>query len=186
MTVSPGSTKPYATVWAVDQPSREFYRSGANLGRMRKEYESWFGLVKALDPGEAESVVLDAHAGFLREIETTAMNKSFKMVLLEAFQELDGWRASPSPRSSGRALLEDSPTPPPLARRPSRDPRRHRRRHEQGLATLLARQPGQCLDRWEPADEGKRLLPGARQNLRAPPFPSSRNGARRSRRWRRS
>lgn len=75
----------------------EFYRSGANLGRMRKEYESWFGLVKALDDlGEAESVVLDAHAGFLREIETTAMNKSFKMVLLEAFQELDGWRASPS------------------------------------------------------------------------------------------
>ena len=75
----------------------EFYRSGANLGRMRKEYASWFGLVKAMgDLGEAESIILDGHSGFLRELETTAMTKSFKMVLLEAFQELDGWRTPPT------------------------------------------------------------------------------------------
>lgn len=74
----------------------EFYRSGANLGRMRKEYANWFELVKAMgDLGEAESTILDGHPGILRELETTAMTKSFKMVLLEAFQELDGWRTPP-------------------------------------------------------------------------------------------
>jgi len=30
------------------------------------------------------------HRAFLREVETTNMTKSFKMVLLEAFQEVDG------------------------------------------------------------------------------------------------
>lgn len=75
----------------------EFYRSGANLGRMRKEYTSWFGLVKEMaDLGEAESLAHETHDGFLRELETTAMTKSFKMVLLEAFQELDGWRGVPA------------------------------------------------------------------------------------------
>lgn len=74
----------------------EFYRSGANLGRMRKEYGSWFGLVSTMgDLGEAETACLDAHLDLLRELETTSMTKSFKMVLLEAFQELDGWRAAP-------------------------------------------------------------------------------------------
>lgn len=75
----------------------EFYRSGANFGRMRKEYTSWFGLVKAMgDLGETESAILDAHQGLLRELETSAMTKSFKMVLLEAFQELDGWHIAPT------------------------------------------------------------------------------------------
>lgn len=75
----------------------EFYRSGANLGRMRKEYESWFGLVKTMnDLGEAESAILGAHQDLLRELEITKMTKSFKMVLLEAFQELDGWQIAPT------------------------------------------------------------------------------------------
>lgn len=75
----------------------EFYRSGANLGRMRKEYESWFGLVKTMDDlGETESAILDAHQDLLRELEITTMTKSFKMVLLEAFQELDGWHIAPT------------------------------------------------------------------------------------------
>lgn len=75
----------------------EFYRSGANLGRMRKEYESWFGLVKTMDDlGETESAILGAHQDLLRELEITTMTKSFKMVLLEAFQELDGWHIAPT------------------------------------------------------------------------------------------
>ncbi|WP_068805707.1 DUF3427 domain-containing protein [Thauera phenolivorans] len=75
----------------------EFYRSGASLARMRKENTSWFGLVQSMnDLDEAELAVHAAHPDFLRELETTAMTKSFKMVLLEAFQELDGWRAAPT------------------------------------------------------------------------------------------
>lgn len=75
----------------------EFYRSGANLRRMRKEYESWFGLVKTMnDLGEAEFAALGAHQQLLSELEVTKMTKSFKMVLLEAFQELNGWRTAPT------------------------------------------------------------------------------------------
>ncbi|WP_339379892.1 DUF3427 domain-containing protein [Azoarcus taiwanensis] len=40
--------------------------------------------------------MLEAHADFLRELETTAMTKSFKMVLIEALQELDGWHRPPT------------------------------------------------------------------------------------------
>jgi len=72
----------------------EFYRSGANVQRMRREYGSWFELVAANeDLDETEAKVATIQREFLRELETTPMTKSFKMVLLEAFQELDGWSA---------------------------------------------------------------------------------------------
>ncbi len=75
----------------------EFYRSGANLGRMRTEYTAWFELVSAMgDLEAAEAQVLGAHPAFLRALETTAMTKSFKMVLLEALQELEGWQKAPT------------------------------------------------------------------------------------------
>ena len=74
----------------------EFYRSGANLTRMRQEFGSWFGVVKAMsDLSPSEDAVLNAHQDALRELEVTAMTKSFKMVLIEALQELDGWRHPP-------------------------------------------------------------------------------------------
>ena len=43
-----------------------------------------------LESGEAQ--VLAKHSDFLREIETTSMARSFKMVLLEALFETDAWR----------------------------------------------------------------------------------------------
>jgi len=91
----------------------EFYRSGANLPRMRKEYGSWFELVAANDDlHEAEAQAAAAHREFLRELEKSKeikMTKSFKMVLLEAFQELDGWTTPPSLEGlaqRSRAVLE--------------------------------------------------------------------------------
>lgn len=75
----------------------EFYRAGANVPRMRKEYGSWFELVKTMgDMDDAGAPILDMHRDFLREVETTAMTKSFKMVLLESLQELDGWSMAPT------------------------------------------------------------------------------------------
>lgn len=73
----------------------EFHRAGASLPMLRKQYGSWFELLAAagdLDPTE-QAIALD-HRAFLREVETTNMTKSFKMVLLEAFQELNGWRTA--------------------------------------------------------------------------------------------
>lgn len=89
----------------------EYYYSGASVSRVRAEYGSWFDLVSAMgdlgatkdaEEGQqqpqpsTEKTVLDAHRRFLVELETTQMTKSFKMVLLEAFQELDGWIAAPT------------------------------------------------------------------------------------------
>lgn len=75
----------------------EFHRAGANVPRMRQEYGNWFGLVAEMgDLDEDERSVAEAYRDLLREIETTAMTKSFKMVMLEAFQKLDGWATPPT------------------------------------------------------------------------------------------
>jgi superfamily II DNA or RNA helicase/HKD family nuclease len=98
----------------------EFYRSGASMHSMRNEYGDWFSLVQSMDDLDSdEQEILDAHRAFLRELEVTAMTKSFKMVLLEAFQELDGWNSPPTTSALAerswqvlqrrRALLADLP-----------------------------------------------------------------------------
>lgn len=98
----------------------EFYRAGASLPMLRKQYGSWFELVGAAgDLDVAEQAVALDHRAFLREVETTKITKSFKMVLLEAFQELNGWRVPISTTALAerswqvlqrrRALLVDLP-----------------------------------------------------------------------------
>lgn len=75
----------------------EFYRSGANVGRARQQFGSWFQLIGEMgDLCAEETAVAEKHAAFLREVEVTQMTKSFKMVLLEALQELDGWTTPPA------------------------------------------------------------------------------------------
>jgi superfamily II DNA or RNA helicase/SAM-dependent methyltransferase/SOS-response transcriptional repressor LexA len=97
---SDGSAKEYeALKVALDRRPTlaEFYRAGASVTRVRQQYGSWFGFVQAMnDLTPAETEVVDAHREFLREVETTAMTKSFKMVLLEALQELGGWQSPPT------------------------------------------------------------------------------------------
>lgn len=71
----------------------EFHRAGASITAVRNQFGGWYQLIKAmndLEPGE--DAILIAHQAFLREVETTQMTKSFKMVLLEALLEIDGWR----------------------------------------------------------------------------------------------
>jgi SOS-response transcriptional repressor LexA len=65
--------------------------------RLRERHASWFDFVRGesgLVPDEVR--LLDAAAGFLREVEITQMNKCFKMVTLEVLLEqhalLDGMR----------------------------------------------------------------------------------------------
>lgn len=75
----------------------EFYRSGASPTRVRQQYGHWFGLVDVMgDLNEEEKTLIDTQKDFLVELETTAMTRSFKMVLLEAFQSLAGWARPPS------------------------------------------------------------------------------------------
>lgn len=71
----------------------EFYRAGASIPAMRRQFVTWFGLVREMgDIAAAEAAAIDRHALFLKMLEVTAMTKSFKMVLLEALLEIDGWR----------------------------------------------------------------------------------------------
>jgi superfamily II DNA or RNA helicase/HKD family nuclease/SAM-dependent methyltransferase len=69
----------------------EFYRAGHGISDVRRHFGQWFELVHAMgDLDSFEASVLDKHSALLREIESTQMDKSFKMVLLEALLELDG------------------------------------------------------------------------------------------------
>jgi SOS-response transcriptional repressor LexA len=69
----------------------EFYRAGASISQMRRQHGGWFSFVDAMgDLGPEERLCGDRHGNFFREVETTPMTKSFKMVLLEALLEHDG------------------------------------------------------------------------------------------------
>lgn len=83
----------------------EYYRSGASITAMRQQYGSWFDLVKVQgDLGPEEGECLENARDLLREIETTQMTKSFKMILLEALLELDGFANPPTlPGLAGRS-----------------------------------------------------------------------------------
>lgn len=95
-----GITKDYEALKATlgRRPSlAEFYRAGVSITAMRRQFGSWFEFVNSQsDLSADEADCARAHKDFLREVETTSMTKSFKMVLLEAFQELGGWSSSPT------------------------------------------------------------------------------------------
>ena len=75
----------------------EFYRSGASISQVRQQYGSWFSFVDAMvDLQGSEKACTDRHGKLFREVETTPMTKSFKMVLLEALLENDGLIKAPA------------------------------------------------------------------------------------------
>ncbi len=98
----------------------EFYRAGSSVQAMRLQAGQWFALVREMgDLTEQEAAVALQFKALLREVEVTAMTRSFKMVLLEALLELDGLRqavplSTLAQRSRGvmerrRPLLADLP-----------------------------------------------------------------------------
>lgn len=69
----------------------EFYYAGGAVETLRKEHGNWFRFMESQqDLSTQESLILRRHIVFLTEIETTSLTKSFKLVLLEAFLELNG------------------------------------------------------------------------------------------------
>jgi hypothetical protein len=74
----------------------EVYRASANLKDLRRPGGHWWALVHNLgDLEPAEADCLERHGGFLREVETTAMTRSFKLILLESLLDLDGFATPP-------------------------------------------------------------------------------------------
>ena len=102
----------------------EFFRSGAAISRVRQQYGNWFSLLDIMrDLPSIESEIARKQQSFLLEVETTAMTKSFKMILLEAFQELDGWLVAPSISTLAQRSWELLHRRPPLLADLSRDMR---------------------------------------------------------------
>lgn len=91
---SAGPNKDYETLRGVlgRRPSiTEFYRSGSSVQDMRRQSGHWFEFVRAMgDLSSQEESLVQRFSTLLKEVEVTQLTKSFKMVLLEAFLELNG------------------------------------------------------------------------------------------------
>lgn len=75
----------------------EAYRAGMSITEVRRAFGCWFGMLRSINElDEREILVVGALEKVLAEFEATSMAKSYKMVLLEAFQELDGWQHPPA------------------------------------------------------------------------------------------
>ncbi len=75
----------------------EFYRAGGAVDTIRKEYGQWLALVNdEANLDDTEKVCLGHYQGFFAELETTSLTKGFKLILLEALIELEGFASPPS------------------------------------------------------------------------------------------
>lgn len=85
----------------------EIFRAGVSMTKLRRQYGSWWRLVERQDDlDETERRSIERHDAFLREVETTAMTRSFKMVLLEALLELEGFSRPPEVERLATQSLE--------------------------------------------------------------------------------
>ncbi|MBI2567367.1 MAG: DEAD/DEAH box helicase family protein [Candidatus Schekmanbacteria bacterium] len=98
----------------------EAYRAGNIIACGAQKADGWFAFINSTgDLSQQESALTTRHGDFLAEVEFGQMTKSFKMVLLEALQELEGWTAPPTLRALAerswwvlqrrRSLLADLP-----------------------------------------------------------------------------
>ncbi len=75
----------------------EFHQSGGNVTKIRQSFGQWFELVhNENDLTEEEYICLQKYEKFLLEVEVTSLSKSYKMVLLEAFLEQEGFLSPPT------------------------------------------------------------------------------------------
>ena len=71
----------------------EFYQAGGEVQPIRQHYDQWLSFVDAEQGLSTEQrQCLQSFQAFFKELETTNLAKSYKIVLLEAFMELDGFQ----------------------------------------------------------------------------------------------
>jgi superfamily II DNA or RNA helicase/SOS-response transcriptional repressor LexA len=74
----------------------EFYLAGGSLLEIRREYGSWVQLLlKENDLDSNSEKIAKQEHDFLREMEVTSLEKSFKLVLIETFLDLNGFSEPP-------------------------------------------------------------------------------------------
>lgn len=75
----------------------EFYRAGGVVDTVRKEHGQWLALVNdENDLSNVEQQCLSEFGTFFNELETTKLTKSFKLVLIEALLEMEGFESPPT------------------------------------------------------------------------------------------
>jgi superfamily II DNA or RNA helicase/SOS-response transcriptional repressor LexA len=75
----------------------EFYLAGGSMHQIRQEYGNWINLLISENDLDTEAIeVSQKYNDFLQELEVTALSKSFKLVLMETFLDLDGFQKPPS------------------------------------------------------------------------------------------
>ena len=75
----------------------EFFQAGVSFTKLRQGWGSWFDFVHHQgDLSPEEEVCLEAQHTFFGYLETTKMTKSFKMLTLEAWFQLDGFIDPPT------------------------------------------------------------------------------------------
>ena len=75
----------------------EFYRAGGVVDTVRKEHGQWLALVNdENDLSNDEQQCLSEFGTFFNELETTKLTKSFKLVLIEALLEMEGFESPPT------------------------------------------------------------------------------------------
>lgn len=85
----------------------EFFMGGGAVTTVRNEHEQWYGFVLSEgDFTEEEKAVFEAHKNYFRETEITKMTKSFKMILLQAFMELDGFTSGVNLRELAKVSFD--------------------------------------------------------------------------------
>ncbi len=73
----------------------EFYQAGGNVALIRQHHQQWLAFVASeQDLSQEENQCLQRFTDFFSEIETTNLTKSYKLVLLEALLQLDGFQTS--------------------------------------------------------------------------------------------
>ena len=74
----------------------EFHQAGGSINRVRQEHGQWHNFVASQsDLDSLEKQCLEFYAAFLKELEVTALTKSYKSVLIEALIELNGFSKPP-------------------------------------------------------------------------------------------
>ena len=98
----------------------EFYKSGGDVQTIRQSHGQWLNFIASEQDIPVEEVQCLHHfEDFFKEIEITNLNKSYKIVLLEALLELDGFKKAIDTKDLAlqsfdiiqrrRALLSDLP-----------------------------------------------------------------------------
>jgi hypothetical protein len=71
----------------------EFYQAGGEVQLIRQHYDHWLRFVDSeQDLSTEQKQCLQSFQAFFKELETTNLTKSYKIVLLEALMELDGFQ----------------------------------------------------------------------------------------------